>query len=88
MLNLIGPAKRNKLHDLNRQLTLLSAQVAVHSDAVSTSSASLCIRDQVRQDIDTIVASECLYCGEIMIRNIDSPFIDEREYERVIKEWE
>lgn len=82
----IGPAKRNKLHELNRQLTLLSAQV--HSDNVSNSSASLSMRDQVKQDIDNIVASECLYCGEIMIRNIDKAFIDEKEYDKIMKEWE
>lgn len=81
-----GPAKRNKLHELNRQLTMLSAQV--HSDNVSNSSASLSMRDQVKQDIDNIVASECLYCGEIMIRNIDKPFIDDKEYDKVMKEWE
>lgn len=82
----LGPAKRNKLHELNRQLTMLSAQV--HSDNVSNSSASLSMRDQVKQDIDNIVASECLYCGEIMIRNIDKPFIDDKEYDKVMKEWE
>lgn len=82
----LGPAKRNKLHDLNRQLTMLSCQV--HSDNISSSSASLSMRDQVKQDIDTIVASECLYCGELMIRNIDRPFIDEKDYDKIMKEWE
>lgn len=80
----LGPAKRNKLHDLHRQLTLVSGQ----PDNVSTSSTSLSLRDQVKLDIDNIVASECLYCGEIMIRNIDESFIDEKDYERVTKEWE
>jgi hypothetical protein len=27
-------------------------------------------RDQVKSDINSIIASECLYCGEMMIRCI------------------
>lgn len=37
-------------------------------DAVSISSTSISAREQVKADIDAIVASECLYCGEMMIK--------------------
>lgn len=82
----VGPAKRNKLDDLNRQLKILNAQS--QGDSVSTGSSGMSAKDLVTTEIDNIIASECLYCGENMIRNIDKPFIDEHEYERVIKEWE
>lgn len=82
----LGPAKRNKLHDLIRQFTQLSTQS--QADNISTSSTSLSLRDQVKSDIDNIVASECLYCGEIMIRNLDKPFIDEKDYDKIMKDWE
>ncbi|PSN40464.1 Vacuolar protein sorting-associated protein 18 [Blattella germanica] len=81
----IGPVlpsgKRNKLHDLLKQLN-------ARDDTTSLGSATLSARDQVKQDIDSIIAAECLYCGEIMIRSIDRPFIEDEDYERVMKEWE
>ncbi|KAJ8979403.1 hypothetical protein NQ317_015833 [Molorchus minor] len=46
------------------------------------------LRDLVKSEIDNIVASECLYCGENMIRNIDKPFIEDYNYENIMKEWE
>lgn len=45
-------------------------------------------REQVKTEIDNIIASECLYCGENMIRNIDKPFIEDFEYENIIKQWQ
>lgn len=81
----LGPAKKNKLADLHRQLNVLNSQVG---DNVSTGSMGLSTRDAVKSDIDNIVASECLYCGENMIRNIDKPFVDDKEYDQIMKEWE
>jgi hypothetical protein len=49
---------------LQRQLATFSAR----DDNVSMGSATLSARDQVKSDIDSIIASECLYCGEMMIR--------------------
>jgi hypothetical protein len=45
-------------------------------------------REIVKSEIDNIVASECLFCGENMIRNIDKPFIEDYEYDKIAKEWE
>lgn len=45
-------------------------------------------KDTVKAEIDNIIASECLYCGENMIRNIDKPFIEDHDYDRIMKEWE
>lgn len=82
----LGPAKRNKLDDLNRQLKILNAQG--QGDNLSTGSTGMSAKEMVKAEIDNIVASECLYCGENMIRNIDKPFIEENEYEKIMKEWE
>ncbi|KAF9974592.1 hypothetical protein BGZ73_001990 [Actinomortierella ambigua] len=35
----------------------------------------------LRDELDDIVASECLYCGELMIKTIDQPFVMEYEHE-------
>lgn len=82
----LGPAKRNKLDDLNRQLKMLKAQN--QGDNLSTGSSGMSAKDIVKAEIDNIIASECFYCGENMIRNIDKPFIEENEYDRVMKEWD
>lgn len=86
LIPMLGPAKKNKLIDLQRQQKILNSQMNV--DAVSLSSAGVSARESVKADIDHIVASECLYCGENMIRNIDMPFINEKDFDRVMKEWE
>ncbi|XP_017785036.1 PREDICTED: vacuolar protein sorting-associated protein 18 homolog isoform X2 [Nicrophorus vespilloides] len=82
---LLGPARRNKLNDLQRQFNFLNTQTI---DNISTGSSGMSTKDIVKAEIDNIVASECLYCGENMIRNIDIPFFDENEYESILKEWE
>lgn len=53
-----------KLTDLQRQLTTLSKKP---EDTTSIGSVSLSTRDQVKADLDDLVASECLYCGDYMI---------------------
>lgn len=71
--------------DLERQLKILNSQTNV--DNVSTGSG-MSAREIVKSEIDNIVASECLFCGENMIRNIDKPFIEDYEYDKIAKEWE
>ncbi|XP_076650787.1 vacuolar protein sorting-associated protein 18 dor isoform X1 [Halictus rubicundus] len=77
--------QRTKLADLQRQL--LIAHSNRPEDTTSVGSVSLSRKDRIKADIDELVASECLYCGELMIESIDKPFIEEEDYERVMKEW-
>lgn len=56
--------QRTKLADLQRQLTAISNR---SEDTTSIGMVSLSIKDQIKADIDELVASECLYCGELMI---------------------
>jgi hypothetical protein len=35
--------------------------------------------DQLHEELDDIVASECILCGDIMIKSIDQPFIGDEE---------
>ncbi|KZC05612.1 Vacuolar protein sorting-associated protein 18 like protein, partial [Dufourea novaeangliae] len=76
--------QRTKLADLQRQLTALSNRP---EDTTSVGSVSLSRKDQIKADIDELIASECLYCGDLMIESIDKPFIEEEDHERVMKEW-
>ncbi|XP_066154663.1 vacuolar protein sorting-associated protein 18 homolog isoform X1 [Euwallacea fornicatus] len=82
----LGLVKKSRLTELESQLQSLS----LHSnlDAVSTGSSGITAREQIKAEIDNIIASECLYCGENMIRNIDKPFIEDYEYENVTRDWQ
>ncbi|XP_015172039.1 PREDICTED: vacuolar protein sorting-associated protein 18 homolog isoform X2 [Polistes dominula] len=77
--------QRTKLADLQRQLTFISNRS--ENTSTSTRLTPLPAKDQIKADIDELVASECLYCGELMIESIDKPFIEEEDYERVMREW-
>ncbi|KAL0085724.1 hypothetical protein F4703DRAFT_1851110 [Phycomyces blakesleeanus] len=39
--------------------------------------------EQLKEELDDIVASECVLCGDIMIKSIDQPFLAEDEAETV-----
>lgn len=42
--------------------------------------------EQLREELDDIVASECVLCGDIMIKSIDQPFIGDEEMD-VASSW-
>lgn len=42
--------------------------------------------EQLREELDDIVASECVLCGDIMIKSIDQPFIGDEELD-VATSW-
>jgi len=44
-------------------------------------------RESIKSDIDDVVASECVYCGELMIKSIDKPFIDPQKFEEERASW-
>ncbi|CAH2264783.1 jg19176 [Pararge aegeria aegeria] len=78
-----SPARRNKLKDLQRQLNLLSS-----IELNTVTSSGLPLREVLKNEVDDIVASECVFCGEHMIACIDKPFIADEDWDRVMKEWE
>jgi len=38
-------------------------------------------------NLDDLVASECVLCGDIMIKSVEKPFITDSEIE-VVRSWE
>ncbi|CAG8443951.1 10866_t:CDS:10 [Ambispora leptoticha] len=42
--------------------------------------------DQLKDELDDLVASECILCGDIMIKSIEQPFIKEEESE-ILASW-
>ncbi|KAL1931607.1 hypothetical protein VTP01DRAFT_9750 [Rhizomucor pusillus] len=60
---------------------------AAAADAAHESPRNALARsEQLKEELDDIVASECVLCGDIMIRSIDHPFIGDDELD-VVSSW-
>ncbi|XP_068704082.1 vacuolar protein sorting-associated protein 18 homolog isoform X2 [Montipora capricornis] len=79
MLPILKEKQRAKVQELFNQLYRTS-----RSDSSTATPTS---RESLKNELDDLIASECLYCGEIMIRTIDQPFILPEEYDSVLESW-
>uniref|UniRef100_A0A0R3RHG7 Vacuolar protein sorting-associated protein 18 homolog n=1 Tax=Elaeophora elaphi TaxID=1147741 RepID=A0A0R3RHG7_9BILA len=43
--------------------------------------------EHVRNEINDMIAGDCIFCGIAMINSIDKPFFDEDEYEKEMTTW-
>jgi len=46
------------------------SEAASRPEIASISSTSISLRDQIKADIDEIIASECIYCGDGMLKYV------------------
>lgn len=83
--------KQIKLEDLQKKLGAAAQPSKSCSHAKDEDSTSLGkgqpSREQIKADIDDIVAAECPYCGELMIRSVDKAFIDPQKYKEEMLSW-
>jgi len=78
----LAQAKQRKVGELQQQLASLTL------DSGSLDSRPVPSRlEQAQAELDELVAAECVFCGDVMIRNIDRPFIEDQDFDRVIQEW-
>ncbi|KAM7498191.1 hypothetical protein LguiA_022605 [Lonicera macranthoides] len=76
--------------DLQKQLTLLGGEPREELNGGLTRSESITSMtplDKIRSQLDDAIASDCPFCGELMIREISSPFILPEEAQQVAS-WE
>ena len=52
-----------------------------------TSSTKLTRREQLNQDLDDLIARECLYCGDAMVRTVDKLLVEEEQFDALMAEW-
>lgn len=65
---------------MKQKLSILSNQIEVSkSQNNSIQPATIAARDQLRQDIENILAAECTMCGSLMINQLDKPFPNSQE---------
>jgi hypothetical protein len=58
--------RRERVVDLQRELASLPNNN--DADSVSLASSSLGLREQLLQDLDDILAADCILCGEAVIK--------------------
>ncbi|PRQ53010.1 putative transcription factor C2H2 family [Rosa chinensis] len=77
-------AQAEYILDLQKQLTLLDGEARKDSNGPLTDETitSMAPVDKLRSQLDDAVASECPFCGDLMIREISLPFIlPEEQYQ-------
>ncbi|KAJ1434605.1 Pep3/Vps18/deep orange [Sesbania bispinosa] len=76
--------------DLQKQLTLIGSETRRESNGTLSSEESIpsmTTVDKLRSQLDDAIASECPFCGDLMIREISLPFILPEEEQHVVS-WE
>lgn len=68
-------AKRKRFDEI---MTHLAKESYSHRSGIDS---NLSLKEQYLDELDQLIASECLFCGEIMIKSIDEPFILPAELE-------
>ena len=77
----LGASRRRRINELQ---TILKQ--APTEETVSTFSGQT--REEVAaQELADIVAGECCFCGELVIRDIDTPFIEDQLFDETINDW-
>lgn len=82
-------AQAEYILDLQKQLTLLGGEARRDSNGTLTeeSITSITPADKLRSQLDDAIASECPFCGDLMIREISLPFVLPEEAQQVTS-WE
>ena len=47
------------------------------------SEAAAARTDALRGELHSLIAGECVMCGDAMVRSIDAPFVDPSEHEEI-----
>ncbi|KAL0318490.1 UNVERIFIED_CONTAM: Vacuolar sorting protein 18 [Sesamum angustifolium] len=83
-------AQAEYILDLQKQLTLLGNEPRKEMNGGLTEEepiTSMTPGDKIRSQLDDAIASECPFCGDLMIREISLPFIRPEETDE-IESWE
>ncbi|XP_045595871.2 vacuolar protein sorting-associated protein 18 homolog [Procambarus clarkii] len=83
VMGYLSEVKQKKVSELKGKL------LAISNDESGTGATGLWSdREQIRSEIDSLVAGECLYCGDSVVANIDTPFISNRDWDALMTEWQ
>ncbi|KAI8344696.1 hypothetical protein BC941DRAFT_15102 [Chlamydoabsidia padenii] len=66
--------------------TTTTTNNATTIDTTSNTTTMAATREQLEEELDDIVAKECVLCGDTMIKSIDQPFLNDEETD-IVNEW-
>lgn len=76
----------NAVKLVNTARNVIFPSDAVQAENHGDSDLSIGKIEQLKEELDDIIASECVLCGEMMIKSIDQPFIGSEEID-VASSW-
>ena len=88
-----GKERKRKVEELQRELAKASnnnsskKHMNEETTSIGSGGAKVSYREQIRAELDDLIASECVFCGDIMVKSIDKPFIADEDFDRVLNEW-
>lgn len=83
VMGYLSKTKQKKVSELKGKLLAMS-----HDESGIGTVGQWGDREQVRAEIDSLVAGECLYCGDNLVANIDTPFISNNEWDASMADWQ
>ena len=87
----LSQARQKRLAEVEQDLAQVTSASGGFEDedvqSVDSKTLRISKKDQLRAELEDLIASECIYCGDIMIRLIDKPFIEAADLEAANAEW-
>lgn len=88
--NIVGTVAEALNQKLMNTLSLASSSASKSKVVVSHVTGNTYSNQEIehfKSELDDLLASECIYCGESLIKTIDEPFYSVKEYDEVFKSW-
>lgn len=88
MMSHLNAVQRARVRELQNKISVdRSAASSAPSLAASTDDVQAVVAapDLMKTEFDEMVAAECIFCGDIMIRSVDRPFVADDEFD--LRSW-
>ncbi len=79
-LKLVDTLNQKLFHNTNRRLE----QKRISDTGVVYTNDDI---ERIRNELDELLASECIFCGEFLINTVDEPFFNFDNYEAIFQSW-
>lgn len=77
--NYLEPQDKTKLREIRARVKMLESEKnskSVHNKL-----------DQAYSELEEMISSDCLFCGDLMVKNVDTLFITKEEFDIRREEW-
>ena len=77
--NYLEPQDKTKLHEIRARVKMLESEQNTKSVQNKL--------DQAYSELEEMISSDCLFCGDLMVKNVDTLFIAKEEFNIRREEW-